>query len=675
MASDDSSTALALPTRADRTAKLDHRVVQKIVSHGTKTSALKTLVALSEAGLLKDLPFDRTSNRSLKRQLGEASTAHAKKNTPYGPLVQSIDLGATGCQRWDYVNPFAYIYHLSEISNDFAMMMRSVCKEGTPLRLVIYADGVVPGNPFRPEASRTLMCIYWCIADWPQHVLQRSFAWPVFSILRTKVIASLEGGLGRIMRIVLNIFFSSVGHSFARGVHINCPQGGYVVTAIFAGFLADLLGHKEITDWKGSNGVRCCFTCGNVINCLHRAPRMFSDEVYCNCSDVTRFTKRTNAEIFAIADDLARDSAVLSVEDFKAQQTEVGINHTPGGLLLDRNLRHVYRPADHMLRDWQHIVAQDGIANTHIFDVIDILKRFCGINIEQVQEFSQVCQYPSSYGKLDKSAFGRQRLRQTTIASFSSVILMMVPVLFLFLEKFVADSIPEHFEAFKILHLIIGILRMGPQDAMQHVETLRTLFANHLDAVVELYGDYVKPKAHHAFHIVDGMEWLGVLLSCFVTERKHRAIKRAALHVFRHLEHTVLHDVVNQSVQQILDGHDLYAANFLINPSSVTLQATTFRRAPRGVCRIGEVGRGDLVINDAGDVGSIVCLWQVVATDLMFAEVDLYPCIGDDIRVRATTRSKRDYFKSDTLVDVLVWYVDSPGIIRTFVPPKLLFAR
>ena len=70
------------------------------------------------------------------------------------------------------------------------------------------------------------------------------------------------------MRIVLNIFFSSVGHSFARGVHINCPQGGYVVTAIFAGFLADLLGHKEITDWKGSNGVRCCFTCGNVVNCL-----------------------------------------------------------------------------------------------------------------------------------------------------------------------------------------------------------------------------------------------------------------------------------------------------------------------------------------------------------------------------------------------------------------------
>ena len=55
----------------------------------------------------------------------------------------------------------------------------------------------------------------------------------------------------------------------------------------------------------------------------------------------------------------------------------------------------------------------------------------------------------------------------------------------------------------------------------------------------------VKPKGHHQFHIIDGMLWVGKLLSCFVTERKHKMIKRCALYIFRNLEHTVLRDVVN----------------------------------------------------------------------------------------------------------------------------------
>ena len=213
--------------------------------------------------------------------------------------MQSLEIGALDCQYWEFIHPFAWLYHLSAISGSFANMMRSALVDGEPLRIVIYADGLVPGNPFRPEVSRNLMCIYWCIADWPDHVLHRSFAWPVFSILRLKVISTIQGGLGRLMRMVLRVFFATVGHSFTTGVHIPCPGGDFVATGISAG----LVGHKEMTSWKGHAGLKCCMTCENVLNCLFRAVR--DGEVSCSCSKISEFKYRSNEDIFNIVDSLA----------------------------------------------------------------------------------------------------------------------------------------------------------------------------------------------------------------------------------------------------------------------------------------------------------------------------------------------------------------------------------
>ena len=84
---------------------------------------------------------------------------------------------------------------MSSLSAAFGEMMRSVCVDGRPVRIVIYADGLIPGNPFRPEASRKLQCVYWAIVDWPQYVLQRSFAWPVFSLVKQSVVNTISGGL------------------------------------------------------------------------------------------------------------------------------------------------------------------------------------------------------------------------------------------------------------------------------------------------------------------------------------------------------------------------------------------------------------------------------------------------------------------------------------------------
>ena len=94
-----------------------------------------------------------------------------------------------------------------------------------------------------------------------------------------------------------------------------------------------------------------------------------------------------------------------------------------------------------------HTLCGDGIANTHIAHAIHTINEFCNIGIKKVQEFSALCNYPSKWGKLDRSAFSPGRLKDVTMASFANTMLTMVMVMHLFLEKFVQPVLPDVFFA------------------------------------------------------------------------------------------------------------------------------------------------------------------------------------------------------------------------------------
>jgi hypothetical protein len=681
MSGASSSNEIVPATRDHRNQRLElPRDVGRtlVASNQTKQSCIRSLKALADAGMINDIVGDQLDTNVLKRKLEHMSADFANTQTPYGTIVQSVNIGVGRSSYWEYMHPFAFLWYLSTISMSFAAMMRSIAHR--TLKVVIYADGLVPGNPFRHDTGRKMQCIYWCIVDWPQHVLQRSFAWPVFSILRESVIHGIQGGLGRIIRTVLRIFFGSSGHSLRRGIHIHDENGGFVVTGTFAGFLQDLVGHKELSEWIGHAGVLCCMTCSNVINMQHRRPR--DGQVAANCWDRTKFVYRTNDDVYKTIDDLKIEyDDCMSMPRFptsrwKAAQTNAGFNLVLEGLLMDHDLRDIYKPVDHSIRDWQHTVAQDGVANTHVAAFIHRISEKCNIAIDRVQDFSQLVNYPSNIGKLERSAFAKGRLKRDTIASFSSIMVTMVFVLHFFADIYISTQVPKEFAASTSLFHIVGILRMGPEDAMPHIDSLRTLIAKHVKELCELYGEYVKPKMHHMFHIPDGMELLGKLLSCFVTERKHKMIKAAALHVFRHFEHTVLTDVVNTTFQQIKNGHDLYRESFLVFPQELLICGIGFLTSRKACIRIGHVQVGDVVVNIDGVVGCVVKFWQQCGgDDRIVVQVDVYPCLNNDIRYASKAQSYRSFMEDRTIVDAVLWIDDSPGIIRICVPPSLLYRR
>ncbi len=470
--------AMASSSSAAGKGPLVGEVGRNMIARSNKSALAASLLELQRAGLLNtDEPL---TERGIKRQLKECSEYHANVRTPYGPLVQTMEIGAPNLEQWEFCHPAAFLHYLTVISAPFADLMRSICVEDRPCRVVIYADGLEPGNPFRPEKSRHLQCIYWALADWPQWLLQRTFAWPVFGMIRTAVLETIEGGMSYLMRLVLKVFFADDRRSFSRGVILKHGSSAYEVRAIFGWFLADLEGHRDITRWKGTSGKLMCISCFNVVS---KKCTLGDGDVDARCSDAAKFVRRTSADIHAIVDELANTIGTISNTKFDKLQTELGFAYAPRGLLLDADLRQIYHPVEHSLRDWMHVMVGDGVANTEIACVLHTLKEH-RMPYELVQEFSVKCNLPRKHGKVDKSWFAPARLRENTIVSFSSIILSMIPIMHMFLERFdVSSKLPDLVTCFTQLHHIVGLFRLGAEDAMKHIPALRRLIEKHHDAV------------------------------------------------------------------------------------------------------------------------------------------------------------------------------------------------
>ena len=129
--------------------------------HHTKSSTIKMLRHVQSTGALDG----HDSERRLKQQMQIATESHSKSMTPYGPVVQSLQLDHQKLKHWELCHPFAYLYHMTRTSPAFSSIMHDCTRSGQPLRLVIYADELVLGSPFRPERSRTLQLIYWDLCD------------------------------------------------------------------------------------------------------------------------------------------------------------------------------------------------------------------------------------------------------------------------------------------------------------------------------------------------------------------------------------------------------------------------------------------------------------------------------------------------------------------------------
>ena len=323
----------------------------------------RTLHTLHSHGLLNDAltKVSAPSTRSYNYQIEKTVTSTAATNTPYGALIDVVELPGTNGSQMHYINPFSLIFHLCKEQPQLFQLLQECARGGRRLRVLLYMDGVNPGNPLAPDPRKTVQAIYWTFADLPNWLLRRKDGWFVFSIVRDVHVHKLSGKISELAKMILRIFWTGTPN-FASGFLVESAPGAMVVTAEFAGFLADEKGLKEIFDIKGQAGTVPCWSCLNVRNRwvdIESSPGL----QYFWDPDLAQRRPRTAKHVASMVGRL-RESLPSARG---ALSTALGMNYCPTGVLFDRELMNGVIAADRAyIRDWMHTFCSGGVAGTEL---------------------------------------------------------------------------------------------------------------------------------------------------------------------------------------------------------------------------------------------------------------------------------------------------------------------
>ena len=240
---------------------------RELVQCSTLTGLVDAMTALSRAGELRPSTLG-FKPRQLRQELTKAKKLHSQARTPYGTVVQTVDVPSEKHPKWEICHPLAMLHYLATLSTAFFDLMSQVVAAAPlgVLRLVLYIDEVCPGNPLRHDKGRTLQALYWCFAEWPAWLLARTGAWCCLGVLRSSIVKDFPGGISQLMTIVLRCFFPRGGRSIRDGLILTSQDGrSFMVKAEFGGFLGDEKALKEINDSKGASGASDYIECSLCI--------------------------------------------------------------------------------------------------------------------------------------------------------------------------------------------------------------------------------------------------------------------------------------------------------------------------------------------------------------------------------------------------------------------------
>ena len=659
------SAELALVPHEEQLSDAPPDLRRALVTCSTRSGLTRALTLLQRSGVLRGPDTERSTRYMLQRSAIE----HGQAQTPYGRVVQMIRLPMQKSHfDWEYCNPFAYLYYISTLAVGFGKVMKECVRPGRHIDIIVYIDEVCPGNPLRFEQARKLQSIYWCILQWPEWLISRTALWPTLGVIRSRIVEDLEGGVSNLHAIILNIFFGAAqAHNFSIGVNIRCGgEARLCLKGEYSGTMADEKALKEINDYKGAGGIRFCMSCGNIQNTVDEEV-LPPGAVPLHARNLENCVRLRNEDIWYMADQLR--AMAIANRSYKELEKRYGLKYNPHGTIFQMSLRMIYRPAEHYIRDWMHVIVSGGVGNVQVGLVMNELEDH-NLRTSMVQDFGMSFVLPQKYGKVQPAWLDNARVHEESFTSFAAVMLSVLPIVLEFLLQGVQPHgfMLQSIACFSCLVDIVQLLSLGADAACNYLDLLERLVKKHHDLWFEAYGSRgVKPKWHHMLHLAETYRMLGKVISCFAAERKHRRTKRAALHVFRHLEHTCLADVITQQCDQI-STFDFFKPQFLVHGQPHVFFGIAINRATESCLLCGHIHRGDVVYTRDGAVCEICCFWQSLDVDgdaPIIAQCIEYDKVGDKTYL-ATER--QTFVDAGSIVDAMTYRRLSDSSIQVLLP-------
>lgn len=478
----------------------------------------------------QELQETGTSRASLKRT---RETAVRDCDGVYGPIVKTMKVEATsGKVDLTYLCPAASLFHASLRCKGFgavlsAQMAANVPSIDKPWTVCLYADEISPGNQLKVHNARKLWAIYWSLKQLGGKALTQEASWFVWTVLRTDRTNDLKDAVSQLFKACVSSFFLP-GQDLSIGLPLEFEGGARKVMVATCGYvLGDEQALKHIYENKGSAGKMPCLFCRNLVNRRY-APQPLGNLVLHTELDARKFAKHTDQSIWKIIDILPRRQAEMNKGEFKEYQSNVGFNCAPFGVLRDVSLRSKLKPISATCFDPMHVYLVGGLFHTEMTELLAALAMH-GINQARVHSFIEKWTWPAA--TRDRGVSGKGLLAKKFEGDFkssASEALSLYPVM----REFVAQIPNHHLKAacnsFKSIALVLDNLRLASAGHISG-EDLHASIVHHLEAFKLAYGDEKwVPKCHYALHLADQLKTHGLLLTCFVHERRHKEAKRFA---------------------------------------------------------------------------------------------------------------------------------------------------
>ncbi|CAE7031077.1 unnamed protein product [Symbiodinium sp. CCMP2592] len=469
------------------------------------------------------------------KQMREATRSYLGKTEAYGPLLEKQEAKTVsgGTVAFWLVNVFSLLDGICRAGGAFYDLLRSCAEKagGRALRFAIYSDEVIPGNVLAARTSRKSWCIYLSCIDFPAQVLAMEEAWLTIALLRSSFVASLEGSISQIFKIIFRSIFLHSKHDPAAGVWMQVPKGGFHLSFEPSMVIQDGAAHKFAWSVKGDSGSKYCLLCGN-----QRADNRNEEKI----------PKHAHADLHLVSDDDIWDSwsrladlkGRCSAKDFGMWQQATGWTFNTESIFSEPLLRRVVKPATVFVHDWMHCCLSNGTLNDATWLLLSATKDHGFKDVfANLEKYVDLWTQPASFAHVKlKQVFENKRMKSRREAgkfkTTASEMLSLLPVLAFFVRTCILDKgfLPSECEAFLQMCLMVELLQAACHG---HGCVLPSMLREAADKCMSSWfetgwGEHVTRKMHWLLHMGDHYEKHKRLPATFSMERKHRTITRYA---------------------------------------------------------------------------------------------------------------------------------------------------
>lgn len=184
------------------------------LSSSVSQSALRSILDKVQAD---GLPY-AFSERTQRRQ--RALVAY--QDTPFGPLLQPIDVGG---QSVLIQHPVAMLWACCKADQSFATFLGSILdRDANAITIGLYTGEIAPSSQLDSPDELKSQSVYWSVLGFSAAALSQEEYWFELVVLRSDVEKDLVGRLPRLLRELLRTFHGRPsGADLRDGVSFHLP--------------------------------------------------------------------------------------------------------------------------------------------------------------------------------------------------------------------------------------------------------------------------------------------------------------------------------------------------------------------------------------------------------------------------------------------------------------------